>query len=98
MLSESKLKELHKLSDNHRAALKESNLCGCFYCRQTFEPSEINEWTDGDGTALCPVCSIDSVLPLDDTLDNTAMLMDMSMYWFNPNYDEDGNIVYKWKE
>lgn len=98
MLNEAELKEIHKLCNNHRAALEKSNLCGCFYCRQTFKPSEIYEWVDYEDTALCPKCGIDSVLALDDTMDNTAMLLDMSMYWFNLDYDEDGNLVHKLEE
>lgn len=98
MLSEIELKRIHKLCDNHRTAIEKSNLCGCFYCRRTFKPSEIYEWIDSEDTALCPKCGIDSVLVLDDTIDNTAMLVDMSMYWFNLGYDEDGNLVHKWIE
>lgn len=35
---------------------------GCFYCRKTFVASEIEDWIDNDQTAMCPRCSIDSVL------------------------------------
>jgi hypothetical protein len=50
----------------NREEVLASSICGCFYCGETFPPSEINRWTDewqGVGqTALCPRCGIDSVI------------------------------------
>jgi len=37
-------------------------VCGCYYCCQTLEYSEIQEWIDHKQTALCPYCGIDSVI------------------------------------
>jgi hypothetical protein len=42
--------------------LKESSVCGCFYCLEVFPPGKIEDWTDNDDTALCPKCGIDSVI------------------------------------
>jgi hypothetical protein len=52
----------HKHSSHHRAEILAGLLCGCFFCLQTFPPTEIQEWTDDDQTALCPRCGIDAVL------------------------------------
>jgi hypothetical protein len=53
----------HQHSSNHREEVERSAVCGCFYCRETFGPAEIEEWlADEDGTALCPRCAVDSVL------------------------------------
>jgi hypothetical protein len=52
----------HEWSSYHRETLKESNVCGCFYCLEVFPPSEIEHWTDDDDTAICPKCGIDSVI------------------------------------
>ena len=57
----------HKRSAKHRAEIEASSGCGCFYCKNTFAPGEIVEWTDTDNagvgqTALCPRCGIDSVI------------------------------------
>ena len=53
----------HKHCFRNRSELQESEICGCFYCEKMFAPSEIEEWTDdGDTTALCPKCGIDSVI------------------------------------
>ncbi len=40
-----------------------SEWCGCFYCLAIFPPSAIEHWLqEGDGTAVCPECQIDSVI------------------------------------
>ena len=52
----------HEWSSYHRETLRESDVCGCFYCLEVFPPSEIEDWTDDDDTALCPKCGIDSVI------------------------------------
>ena len=51
----------------NRTALQTDKVCGCYYCKQIFSPSEITEWCcetpHGKGvTALCPHCGIDSVI------------------------------------
>ncbi len=60
------LEAAHQCSMNNRAEVLNSELCGCFYCLQTFPPSEVEQWTDeinGVGTtAVCPRCGIDSVI------------------------------------
>jgi hypothetical protein len=96
IMTEEELKKIHDGCSNHKEALQNAKLCGCFYCSRTYGPSEINEWIDGGDTALCPRCSIDSVIPLDDSVDNASMLEAMSMYWFNLEYNEDGQLVHKW--
>ena len=52
----------HEWSNYNRETLKESNVCGCFYCLEVFPPSEIERWLVGEDTALCPKCGIDSVI------------------------------------
>jgi hypothetical protein len=56
----------HAFSIRHRRQILDSSVCGCFYCTGTFLPAEIVRWVDDqDGvgqTALCPYCSIDSVI------------------------------------
>jgi hypothetical protein len=52
----------HDWSSYHRKTLRESEVCGCFYCLEVFPQSEIEHWTDDDDTAICPKCGIDSVI------------------------------------
>ncbi len=83
------IREAHKHSSKHKTELMESKLCGCFYCCQTFAPSEITEWTDegqdGEGvTALCPKCDVDSVIGDKSGFPITEeFLQRMKAYWFS---------------
>ena len=81
-------KEAHKHCIRHRDEILGSKVCGCFYCLETFPPSEIHEWTDfsGDGigqTAICPKCGIDAVIGDKSGYPVTwAFLEKMQAYWF----------------
>ena len=54
------LDEAHTYSNNHKPELEKDNICGCFFCCQIYNPSEIKEWIiannscDKRGTAICP--------------------------------------------
>lgn len=73
----------HKHSSKHRAELEKSEKCGCFFCLNTFSPSEIEDWTDGENTAICPYCSVDSVIGDASGYPITKeFLQDMRNYWF----------------
>ena len=54
--------EAFKRASRHRAEVEASEQCGCFSCFRTFPPSTITRWIDGNQTALCPKCGIDTVL------------------------------------
>jgi hypothetical protein len=57
------LDRAYRHTSRHRTELTASELCGCFYCLETFPPTAIVRWlSEGDGTALCPKCTIDSVI------------------------------------
>lgn len=77
----------HKYSSNHREQLLASEVCGCFFCRSTFSPAEIEEWVDEvDGietTALCPRCGIDSVIGSASGIElSPDFLAGMHRVWF----------------
>jgi len=65
------LESIHDKCGWNENDIKNSKRCGCFYCLNIFSPGEIDKWVDEDPqcprgpgkTALCPNCSIDSVLP-----------------------------------
>lgn len=44
--------------------LKKYNECVCIYCGKKFRFMDITDWIDDGLTALCPFCSIDSVIPM----------------------------------
>jgi len=80
----------HEHSSRHRAELKASDRCGCFYCLAIFAPTEIESWLEeGDGTALCPRCSIDSVIGSASGYPVTRELLGrMHSHWFNEPLSE----------
>lgn len=49
---------------NNEPVLKLSTSCLCVYCGSAFPPEKIIGWVQGrqGRTALCPYCSMDSVL------------------------------------
>ncbi len=64
----------HEHSIRNQAEVEASTECGCFFCLQTFPPSEITAWTGWDPlaaeepqndepmTAVCPRCGSESVI------------------------------------
>ena len=74
----------HKFCSNHKIAIKNSKLCGCFDCLEIFPPEKIKEWIDKSQTAMCPFCHIDSVLPENEGYEiNHSFLKEMNEYWFS---------------
>ncbi|MEM8930765.1 MAG: cytoplasmic protein [Acidobacteriota bacterium] len=77
--------DAHRHSMHHRDALRDSEVCGCFCCLDTFDYRNIEHWADGGDTALCPSCGVDSVLgsasgfPAGDRL----FLEAMKRHWFS---------------
>lgn len=79
------LVEAHKASFRNERLVKESQMCGCFYCGKIFPATEIVCWCpDGtDATAICPYCPVDSVIPDASGWPLTAdFLAAMHRYWF----------------
>lgn len=75
----------HTKSKSHKAELVDSEICGCFYCEETFLPTEIIEWImerSGKETALCPKCEIDAVLGSEFPVTDKEFLREMNKYWF----------------
>ena len=73
----------YEVSSRHRQILQDSTLCGCFYCLETFQYTQIQAWTDLANTAICPYCGIDAVIgsasgyPI-----NAEFLKAMHVHWF----------------
>jgi len=80
------LKE-HKRSSHNKFRIMKAKVCGCYYCKSTYPPEDITDWTIDD-TAICPLCWIDSVLDFEDFGPNDSVLLD-DMYdmYFNDEYD-----------
>jgi len=81
---ESQLKQAHKCSYKNKELINSAKRCYCFYCLHVFAPFEVKEWVNGEDTALCPKCGIDSIItdncgPYVDT----QFLKEMRGYWFD---------------
>jgi hypothetical protein len=75
-------KSAHQASLRSRDKLLASRWVGCFYCGLVYAPTTIKKWIDDDQTAMCPVCGIDSVLPLTVEQFASDFLEQMHHYWF----------------
>lgn len=80
----SELKKAHQYCTNNKKQLNESTICGCFYCCKIYSPNEIKEYlNEGDGTAICPYCGIDTVIAQNVGFKITKeFLKKMRDYWF----------------
>lgn len=77
------IKSAHRHSERNKKALASAERCGCFYCCAIFSPVAIKEWVEEEDTALCPHCSIDSVIPELPLLPlSTEFLEEMCELWF----------------
>ena len=69
---------------SNRAELNASAFAGCFYCGEVYPASHVDRYLEGEGTACCPECHIDSVigdasgLPISDP----SFLGAMHQAWF----------------
>ena len=76
----------HCKSFKNFAAIKQSKTCGCFHCKKIFNASKVIDFVterDGQKTALCPYCGIDSVIQ-DYNVEVTPEMLDkMYSEWFS---------------
>jgi hypothetical protein len=71
--TEDELKSIHRLSSRNHDLLFKSGKCACFSCLARLHFDDIVEWLDDhpNKTAVCPKCSVDSIVPgekVDDDL------------------------------
>ena len=79
----SDVKAAHGYCTNNRKALEKDTKCGCFYCTEIFNPSEITDFTDNGKTALCPYCGVDAVIGESSGFSITKEFLNkMKEYWF----------------
>lgn len=76
----------HKHSSHNKNEIKESKLCGCFFCLRIFEPNKITQWgyvVLPKDFAVCPYCEIDSVIGDASGYPVTKQFLKaMHEYWF----------------
>ena len=75
--------DAHAFSSNHRSQILKDKKCGCFYCLEIFEFSDITDWIDLGDTAICPYCGIDSVIGESSGFPIAKEFLEkMRHYWF----------------
>ena len=84
----------HKFSFKNKDKLLQDKLCGCFCCLKIFSPDKFsdNDWVvepDGEETALCPYCGVDSVISESSGYPITKeFLSEMRQYWCSEDKEE----------
>lgn len=77
------LEKLHTYASHNRELVEKSSTCHCFYCKSSFESSQIISYTTDEESALCPECNNASVIPdsINEPL-NEVIISEMHDYWF----------------
>ena len=78
-------REEHGKSFKNFAMIKQSKICGCFSCKKIFNASKVIDFVterDGQKTALCPYCGIDSVIQDANVEVTQELLNTMNREWF----------------
>ena len=85
-MTEKELKELHKHSIFNEKEIKNSKVCGCFYCGNILNIEDITDFRkekNGLKTAWCPICGIDSIIGDACGVEvNKNLLIEMNNYFF----------------
>ena len=61
-MNKKELENAHRHSFRNRVEIEQSLKCGCFSCGSIFDATEVEDYIDDGKTALCPYCSVDSVI------------------------------------
>lgn len=72
-----------KHTTNNKVEIEASKICGCFYCLAIFKPAKIIEWINRNLTAICPKCTVDTVIgSASDLPISEDFLRQARAYWF----------------
>lgn len=53
---------MHEHTLGNREEILRSSRCWCICCEKEFPATEIDDWVEGDDSALCPFCYVDAVI------------------------------------
>lgn len=83
-MTDRQLYSLHDFCDDNKELIQRSKLCGCFCCCSIFNVKDIKEYHQDphDKSAICPKCSVDSVLPGCVVKMDKKLLEAMHKRWF----------------
>ncbi len=85
LTKDEKCQYFHTFSLANRKDIEDSLRCGCFFCLNIFDKTQITEWLhDKNGeTAICPHCGVDAVLPDSKVKLSKPVLEEMYHVWFS---------------
>lgn len=81
-MTDSSVNNFPKIAIRNRQEIEQSQNCGCYNCIKIFSVNEVVKWTDQNRTALCPFCSVDSLIPDSVVSLNEEILTKAQKYWF----------------
>lgn len=61
-MNEDFIKKAPMYSFKNKEAVSASQICGCYNCLNIINTNDIEFWTDDDETALCPNCTLDTLI------------------------------------
>lgn len=80
--------DAHRFAIRNQNYLEQAQRCSCFHCLTIFNSSDLTEEDfipedDGQGTAWCPHCGIDSIIGEESGYEITPeLLQTMKDFWF----------------
>lgn len=84
-ISKEELSRLHKLSFQSEEILREAETIGCFNCIQLIDFSDVEAFIQDEDklTAVCPNCSVESLIPLSGfkAINHRALLSQMNFQY-----------------
>lgn len=78
--SEKDLQNFHQVDYRKVEHLEESGDLGCFYCTSVYDYSLVDKIIESEGTARCPICGIDAVMPLSEIPEEKWSSLLLAMY------------------
>lgn len=81
------LADAHLHTADNRKEVESSRFCYCICCQTFFKPTEIENYTDGGATVVCPYCDCDAVIGEGCGIRLTDELLD-SLHQRYFNYDD----------
>lgn len=85
-MDEDLMAKAHDMAFKNMAKVSESETCQCFYCTQTYPANTVVDFEpedDGNNTAICPMCYMDTVLPSASIVLSKHELFEMMDEYFN---------------
>ncbi len=82
-MNQKSIEQAIKYATSNERALSNSDMAGCYYCKNIYPSNEVTDFLETERTALCPRCGIDSVIPSNSPIKlSPKNLSELNKYWF----------------